>query len=465
MSKFGIGQPVRRVEDPRFITGRGRYVDDIELPHQCYGVVVMSPHAHARIKHIDTAKAKPPPACWRCSPAPMSRPKARRADAPMPEDMGGPKGFRSCGRSSQPTRCAPSATASRSWWPRPAAGPRRRRTHRDRVRAAAGCDRRRGCGEVGRARHVGRGARTMSSFTLMFGNKEATDAAFADARHVVTLQGREKRRRANPIEPRAAIGDYHPDDDTYTLYTTSQNPHGNRSTVAGVLKMPETKLRVISPDVGGGFGMKQAAIRRMRWCCGHRAASAAVRSNGWRRVGSAARRRHGRDQMVTGEIALDAGRQAPGHARQRAARHGLACRSAPPWWCRCSRCGWRPAFIRFQPSMPVGRAVFTNTVPLGALSGRRPAGGDLSDRATARAAPRGHRRRPDEIRRRNLIPPAKLPLQDATGITYDSGDFIRAHGRVSEIADWQGFAKRSAEPRSTASCAAAASATFWKRPR
>src|SRR6202030_3347913 len=95
VNKFGIGQPVPRVEDPRFITGRGRYVDDIDLPHQCYGVVVMSPHAHARIKRVDTAKAKAADGVLAVlTGADAVADKLGGLAPPMPEDMGGPKGFR-----------------------------------------------------------------------------------------------------------------------------------------------------------------------------------------------------------------------------------------------------------------------------------------------------------------------------------------------------------------------------------
>ena len=91
----------------------------------------------------------------------------------------------------------------------------------------------------------------------MMGNKDATDAAFSKAKHIVSRKLNNNRIIANSIEPRAAIGLYHPESDSYTLYSTSQNPHGTRSRVAGnVLKIPENKLRVIAPDVGGGFGMK-----------------------------------------------------------------------------------------------------------------------------------------------------------------------------------------------------------------
>jgi carbon-monoxide dehydrogenase large subunit len=96
LNKFGIGQPVPRVEDPRFITGRGRFVDDIELPHQAHGVVVMSPHAHARIKSIDTAKAKASEGVLAVlTGADVKADKLGGLAPPMPEDMGGPKGFRS----------------------------------------------------------------------------------------------------------------------------------------------------------------------------------------------------------------------------------------------------------------------------------------------------------------------------------------------------------------------------------
>src|SRR5215472_1991041 len=96
VNKFGIGQPVPRVEDPRFITGRGRYVDDFELPHQAYGVTVMSPHAHARIKGIDTTKAKAADGVLAVlTGADVKADGLGPLAPPMPEDMGGPKGFRS----------------------------------------------------------------------------------------------------------------------------------------------------------------------------------------------------------------------------------------------------------------------------------------------------------------------------------------------------------------------------------
>ena len=161
----------------------------------------------------------------------------------------------------------------------------------------------------------------------MMGNKEATDAAFAKAKHVVSLKLNNSRITANSIEPRAAIGQYHPDSDSYTLYSTSQNPHGTRSSVAGqVLKIPETRLRVISPDVGGGFGMKHGGYpggcARGMGVAPRRRPSGQMGRNAF---GGAARRfarpRSDRHRRACARRA----RQDSGAARQCAACHGLAC--------------------------------------------------------------------------------------------------------------------------------------------
>ena len=160
MTKFGIGQPVSRLEDPRFITGRGRYVDDINLPQQLYGVVVMSPHAHARIKSIDTAKAKAAEGVVAVlTGADVEHDKLGSFSPIMPEDMGGPKGYRTM-------RSILSVGKVRSVGERVAfrrggnadAGEECRRAGRSRLRGAAGRGYARGCGESRRSGGVGRGA-------------------------------------------------------------------------------------------------------------------------------------------------------------------------------------------------------------------------------------------------------------------------------------------------------------------
>ena len=258
MNKFGIGQPVPRVEDPRFITGRGRYVDDIDLPHLAHGVVVMSPHAHARIKSIDTAKAKASEGVLAVlTGADVKADKLGGLAPPMPEDMGGPKGFRSL-------MDILAIEKVRSVGERVAFVVAETLLQAKNAAELIEIDYEPLPAVIGVEDAVKQGAPAIweqapnnIAFTLMMGNKDATDAAFASAKRVITLKLNNSRITANAIEPRAAIGHYHPEADNYTLYSTSQNPHGSRSTVAGnVLKIPETKLRVISPDVGGGVGMK-----------------------------------------------------------------------------------------------------------------------------------------------------------------------------------------------------------------
>jgi carbon-monoxide dehydrogenase large subunit len=223
MNKFGIGQAVRRVEDQRFLTGRGRYVDDVSLPHQCYGVVVMSPHAHATIKRVDTSAAKAMDGVLAVLTGADAIADNLGGFPPLftPEDMGGPKGYKTA---------------------RPVLIADRVRCVGDRVAfvVAETLAQARDAAErvvvdyeplpsvVTLEAAVADGAPKLwddcptgnVASGLMFGNKEATDAAFAKARHVVKVELLNNRITANSIEPRASLGDYNAADDSYTLYST-----------------------------------------------------------------------------------------------------------------------------------------------------------------------------------------------------------------------------------------------------
>ena len=449
MNKFGIGQPVPRVEDPRFITGRGRYVDDIELPHQCYGVVVMSPHAHARIKRVDTAKAKAADGVLAVlTGADVVADKLGGLAPPMPEDMGGPKGFRSLRAilAADKVRAVGDRVAfvvaetieqARSaaelleidYEPLPAVI-----TVEDAVKPGAPA--------------VWDEAPNNVSFTLMMGNKDATDAAFASAKHVVKLKLNNTRITANSIEPRAAIGQYHPDGDNYTLYSTSQNPHGTRSTVAGqVLKIPETKLRVISPDVGGGFGMKHGGYPEdalVVWASRH----VGGRPVKWVSTRSEALLgdSQGRDQVVTGELALDERGKVLGlrvNALHAMGSHVFGASMVVPLFAM----RLAPGVYQIPAVHCIGKAVFTNTIPLAPYRGAgRPEATYLIEQLLDRAA-NVIGIDPIEIRRRNFIPSSAMPHKIQTGITYDSGDFVHVMDECLKVADWNGFAKRSAESK------------------
>ena len=447
VTKFGIGQPVPRLEDARFITGRGRFVDDIELPRQCHGVVVMSPHAHARIKRVDTAQAKAADGVLAVlTGADVDTDKLGALVPVMPEDMGGPKGFRTL----RPILCTG-----------------RVRAVGDRVAfvVAETAQQARDAAElidieyeplpavIGVEDAIEPGAPAVwdeapdnVAFTLIMGDDAATDAAFAKAEHIVSLKVTNARISANSIEPRAANGQYHPDSDSYTLYSTTQNPHGTRSALASsVLKIPEAKLRVISPDVGGGFGMKGGGYPEdglvmwsSRRCGGRPVKWVSTRSEAL--LGDA----HGRDQVVTGELALDGDGKILGlrvSALHNMGSHVFGASFVVPMFAlRLS-----PGVYNIPALHAVAKAVLTNTVPLHPYRGAgRPEATYLIERLLDHAA---NVIGVDaiEIRRRNFIPASAMPHKIPTGITYDSGDFARVMDECLKLADWNGFARRAAE--------------------
>jgi carbon-monoxide dehydrogenase large subunit len=446
--KFGIGQPVRRVEDRRFITGRGIFVDDIALSRQCHGVVVMSPHAHARIGRIDTTKAKAADGVL-CvlTGADAEADGIGMLMAPMPEDMGGPKGYRAR---------------------RPLLAVGKVRAVGDRVAfvVAETWVQAQNAAELIEVDYeivpavisvedaVKPGAPAVwdecpgnVSFALAFGNKDATDAAFAKAAHVVSMRLESNRLSANSIEPRAAIGEYNSADDSYTLHATSQNPHGNRSQLAtNVLKIPETRLRVISPDVGGGFGMK---------CGGYPEDGLVLWAS--RRVGRPVKwtstraealmgDTHGRDQVVHGELALDGDGKVLGlrvNSMHAVGSHIFGSTMVNIFF----TIKLAPGVYDIPALHAVGKGVFTNTGPVHPYRGAgRPEATYLIERLLDRAATVVGVD-PVEIRRRNYISAAKMPYKTGTNTTYDSGDFVHVMDECLKIADWDGFGKRAAESK------------------
>ncbi|HEX6320552.1 MAG TPA: xanthine dehydrogenase family protein molybdopterin-binding subunit [Burkholderiales bacterium] len=453
MSRFGIGQPVRRVEDQRFLTGRSRYVDDIQLPHMLHGAVVMSPHAHARIRSIDlkAALATPGVACV------LTGEDARKDNLGgipplfMPEDMGGPKGYRTFRPllEAQKVRYVGDRVAFVV-----ASSPEQARIAAEKVEvdyeplpAAVNVE---DAAKEGAPRVWDDNAMGNLAFPLMMGNKEATEAGFARAKHVVSVRLYNNRITANTMEPRATIGDYNAADDAFTLYTSSQNPHGVRSIVAGaVLKLPEIKLRVISPDVGGGFGMKGDIYPEdglVLWAS--RRLGRPVKWVGTR-TESILTDNHGRDQLIHAELALDE------HGRILALRaqalHAVGAyvtnAGVVPVLCALRNI---PSVYVVPAMLVASKATFTHTTPLGPYRGAgRPEASYVMERLMDEAA---HKLGMDavELRRRNYIPPSAMPYNTtagwtvgaAVGWTYDSGDFAKLTDRAVEMADWNGFASR-----------------------
>ena len=446
MPGFGIGQPIRRVEDKRFLTGHGTYIEDINLPRQAYGVQVLSPHPHAKIVGIDkkAAEAMPGVLCVLTGADAVADGVGPMFPL-MPEDMGGPKGFRAprfllaTGKVryvgervafvvAQTLAQAQDAAekVEVKYEPLPAVMDPEEAAKDGSTKIWDECP----TGNV--------------VFPIMMGNKEATDAAFAKAAHKVTLRMINNRISANSMETRGYIGDYSEADDFYTLYTATQNPHGARGTIAGqVFHVPESQVRVIAKDVGGGFGMKgdvypEEAIvlwaskkiaRPVKWI--------STRSEGLLTD------THGRDQIVTGELALDK----DGNIL------GLRAHSITTLGGNISGAGIIPSLSALQMAPQVyriptvfftGQAVFTNTTPMGPYRGAgRPEATYFMERMIEHAAlATGIDRL--ELRRRNFIPASAMPFTTATGVVYDSGDFAATMDQSMKLADWNGYAARKA---------------------
>jgi aerobic carbon-monoxide dehydrogenase large subunit len=444
MAKFGIGQAVRRVEDRRFLLGQGRYVDDISLPGQCYGVTVLSPHAHARIKRIDIDKAKAAPGvlCVLTGADAAAQKLGSFTAHLMPEDFGAPKGHRTF----QPVLnaekvrfvgdrvafvVAETLAQARDaaelvevdYEPLPAVVNLEDTAKDGAPKVWEDCPQ----GNVG--------------FRLMFGNKEATDAAFAQAKHVVQLRVENNRLSPVAMEPRAAIGDYNAAEESYTLYTTSQNPHGVRMEMSHIFHVPENRIRVIAPDVGGGFGLKGNpfpddalvlwAARRLR------------RPVKWvaSRSESMLTDHCGRETVYYGELALDEhGKILALRARclfQLGAYFVGAALAAGAFSVR-----FIPEAYDIQTMHILSQGLFTNTSQSGPYRGAgRPEAAYFTERLVEHAA-RVIGMDPAEIRRRNLIPPSKLPYATPTLWNYDSGEFQRLMDKCIELSDWKGFAAR-----------------------
>src|SRR6266851_5193711 len=257
--RFGIGQPVTRKEDPRFLTGRACYVSDLDLARQAYAVFLYSQHAHARIRGIDVAAAEGAPGVhavltgqdWAADGLGTLDPEF------MPEDMGGPKGHR--------TKRPPLAI-----------GRVRYVGERVAVVIAATEALARDAAELIAVDYemlpvvvqsqdaVRLGAPLVHdeipdnvSVTLRMGNVDAVEPAFTQAQHVTRMSLVNNRITAVTMEPRGCIADYDPGTARYTLYTSTQNVHGVRHGLAHqILHVPESRIRVVARDVGGGFGMK-----------------------------------------------------------------------------------------------------------------------------------------------------------------------------------------------------------------
>ncbi len=443
----GIGASSKRREDVRFLTGKGKYTDDINIYGQTYAYFVRSQVAHGKINGIDSAAAASMPGVVRIFTG---------ADF---EGVGGvPCGWQVTDRHGEVMQ-EPAHPVLAQGKVRHVGDPiavvvaESLEQARDAAEALeidieelpAVIDMKAALAEGSTKVHDDLTSNLCYDWTLG-GEKADVDAAFESAHHVTTLELVNNRLVANPMEPRVAIGDYDAADEEHTLYTTSQNPHVIRLLMgAFVLGIPEHKLRVIAPDVGGGFGTKIFHYAEEAFCTF--AAKAIGRPVKWTADRSEAfiSDAHGRDHVTKIELALDEKGMFLGVRTDTLANMGAYLSTfAPsvPTWLH----GTLMAGTYKTPHVSVNvRAVFTNTVPVDAYRGAgRPEATYQLERVIDKAA-REMGIDPVTIRRQNFIKPDEFPYATPVAVEYDTGNYDATMNKLIEIADLAGFAARKAE--------------------
>lgn len=447
-AKFGIGQAIRRSEDPRLLTGRGRYTDDIVLPGQAYGHFLRSPVAHAVIGGIDTAEA-------RAMDGVIGIVTAADLDADgigtLPCEVG------------LNNRDGSDLTKP----PRPALARGRIRHVGEPVAliVAETLEIARDAAELididydtlpavaDPVRALEDGAPALwdevpgnLAFDWELGDAGKVADALARADRTVSLKLVNNRVVANPMEARACVAGY--SDGKFTFYVSSQGAHDMRDTLADdIFHLPHDRFHVITPDVGGGFGMK--LFLYPEYVCTLYAARKFGRPVRWasERAEAFISDDHGRDHVTSAQLALDAEGRFLGLRVETIANLGGYLSAAGPFIPTMAGCRMLTGLYR-MPAVHVSvRGAYTNTQPVDAYRGAgRPEAAYLVERLVDAAA-REIGVPPWELRRRNFVPEEAMPYDTALGLTYDSGAFDRNMTDALEIAGQAGFEDRRQEAR------------------
>jgi aerobic carbon-monoxide dehydrogenase large subunit len=447
MTNQGIGASVKRKEDRRFLLGKGNYTDDITLPNQAYAVFVRSMYASARITRIDTAAAKAAPGVFGvltgddvaaaglggipCGWLIKSKDGANMHEPPHPALAHGK--VRHVGdpvvmviASSRAAAHAAAGLVDIDYDALPAVG-----LLADAVKPGAP--------------QVWDDAPGNVCFDWHIGDAAASDAAIAKAAHVVELDLTNSRVAPNAMEPRAANGHYDAANDHYTLYTTSQNPHLIRLLMAAfTLHVPEHKLRVVAPDVGGGFGSKifhYAEELLVVW-----ASKQIGRPVKWTSDRSEAFQTdaHGRDHISHATLALDAAGKFLGLRVRTLANLGAYLSTFAPAVPTYLYATLLSGPYDFPAIYAEVKAIFTNTVAVDAYRGAgRPEATYLLERLVDKAARQLGMDR-IELRRKNLIRVDQFPYQTQVALQYDVGDYQSTLELALQAIDYAGYDKRKA---------------------
>jgi aerobic carbon-monoxide dehydrogenase large subunit len=446
MSGTGIGASVRRKEDHRFITGMGHYTDDISRPGQVYAYFVRSPHAHAMIKSIDAKAA-----------AAMPGVLAVLTGTELANDK---IGNLTCGwmihsKDGTPMKMAahPALAIGKACHVGDAIGVviaeslAQARDAAEKVKidyAVLPAVADPAAAQKPGAPLIHDIASNNTIYQWHLGDAKAADAAFRSAKHVTKLDIVNNRLVPSAMEPRAAIGDYDSGTGAFTLWNTTQNPHVARLVIAAFVGMaPEHKLRVIAPDVGGGFGSKifiypeevvalwaSKRVRRpVKWVCDR---SEAFLTDA-----------HGRDHVTHAEMAFDADGKILALRAKTIANLGAymsTFSSSVPTYLYATLLSGQYGIPQIYCEVD---AVYTNTVPVDAYRG---AGRPEATFVVERLVEVGAREMgvdPAELRRKNFI--QKFPHQTPVIMMYDTGDYNASLKKAMELADYRGFGKRKRE--------------------
>lgn len=442
----GIGASSKRREDIRFLTGSGRYTDDINLRRQTHVFFLRSDVAHGRLTGVDTSAAEDMPGVLKIF-----------TGADFAEIGGMPCGWQITDKHGQPMQEPKHPVLAHEkvrhvGEPIAAVVAETLAQARDAAEAIvvdidelpAVVNMKEAVKDDAPKVHDDLTSNLCYDWGFVEENKDAVNKAFDDAAHVTTLELVNNRLVANPMEPRVAIGEYDRSAGDYTLYTTSQNPHVIRLLMgAFVLGIPEHKLRVVAPDVGGGFGTKIFHYQEEAFCTF--AAKAVGRPVKWTSSRSEAfmSDAHGRDHVTKIELALDADNNFTALRTDTYANMGAYLStfapSVPTWLHGTLMAGnYRTPLIYVNV-----KAVFTNTVPVDAYRGAgRPEATYQLERLIDKAA---HELKVDPIklRRQNFV--TEFPYATPVAVEYDTGDYNATMDKLEEIADHAGFEARRKE--------------------
>ena len=444
--KSGIGASSKRREDVRFLTGNGNYTDDINIRGQAYVFFLRSDVAHGTLNSVDTSAAAAMtgvvqiftgadfeavggiPCGWLVTDKhgePMQEPKHPVLAHGKVRHVGEPIAAVVADSLEQARDAAEAIEVDIS-------------------ELSAVINMKDAFKEGATKVHDDLTSNLCYDWGFVEENKGAVDEAFKNAHHVTTLELVNNRLVANPMEPRVAIGDYARSDEQHTLYTTSQNPHVIRLLMgAFVLGIPEHKLRVISPDVGGGFGTKIFHYQEEAFCTF--AAKACNRPVKWTSSRSEAfmSDAHGRDHVTTIQLALDKDNNFTALRTDTLANMGAylsTFASSVPTWLH----GTLMAGNYKTPLIYVNvKAMFTNTVPVDAYRGAgRPEATYQIERVIDMAA-RELGADPVALRRQNYV--TEFPYATPVAVEYDTGDYHATLDKLEEIGDFTGFEARRKE--------------------